>query len=339
MYKFCDSPWTTVNITGNGDVRLCLCPVWPVADKGLIGNLYERSLQSMFETGWIEEFRNSILDQSFRYCNTGTCGKVWQLDRVESLDVAQTYQTLPTKLMFQNIDRTCNLSCASCRLKTEYSHLINTNAQALLNFIKEAYRDFKHPVLVSGDGQGDVFSSAAYREFLNSDDLPECFEFAFLTNGTLLTKNLDLLERRRNKLHTLTVSFDAATPETYKRVRGANFNIVLDGVRAAIDMGINITTMFVLQRENYQEVLAYRDLCQELGVTFIGMKKIRRWGHMSDQWWEYNRIDNNPAVDIMQLIPSLEEFKNTPNTGVDGDIETILNRNQQLSKYPSTYLL
>jgi MoaA/NifB/PqqE/SkfB family radical SAM enzyme len=280
----------------------------------------------MFRLGWIEQFRASILDQSFRYCNTNTCGKIWNLDQVDSLDIVTQYPNLPTVIHLQDIDRNCNLTCASCRLKTEYSHLVNPNSQTILNYIKQSYQDVDYKVLISGDGQGDVFSSAAYREFLNSDDLPDCFEFSFLTNGTLLTKNLDLIERRRHQFNTLTVSFDAATADTYKRIRGANFNIVLDGVRAVQDLGINVTTQFVLQRENYQEVLAYRDLCLELGVAFMGIQRLYRWPHMSDQWWEYNRVDANPYVDLGQLIPALEQFKSTHNAGVDGGVETMIHQ-------------
>lgn len=325
MLKFCSSPWTTVNIIANGQVSLCLCNRWAIYQKNAIGNLHETSLKSMFEIGQVEEFRKSILDQSYRYCDATQCGKMWNLDQVESFDIVKSYPDLPTHLMLA-IDSTCNLTCGSCRRQSNYTPVINSNAQRILNFLKESYKDFGHPVLFQGDGSGDIFSSAAYLEFLSSDDLPECFRFGFLTNGTLLSKNLELVERLHKKIRFLTVSFDAATASTYKRVRGANFNIVLDGVKAAIDMGIRITTQFVLQRENYQEVLAYRDLCLELGVEHMGIQKLVRWQHMSDAWWEYNKLETNSAVDYNQLIPNLEEFKLTHNASVDGGINTMIDQ-------------
>jgi MoaA/NifB/PqqE/SkfB family radical SAM enzyme len=102
---------------------------------------------------------------------------------------------------------------------------------------------------------------------------------------------------------------------------------VLDGVRAAIDMGIPITTQFVLQRENYQEVLAYRDLCLELGVEHMGIQKIFRASHMTDQWWEHNNVeDTNSNVNYDQLIPELEQFKLTYNAAVDGRINTMIDQ-------------
>lgn len=325
MLKFCSSPWTTVNITANGQVSLCLCDRWAIKNTNTIGNLHKNSLKSMFETGPVEKFRGSILDQSYRYCDSTQCPRIWNLEQVESFEIIKQYPNLPTHLMLA-IDVTCNLTCGSCRLRTNYSPSINLDAQKILNFLKESYRDFDHPVLFQGDGSGDIFSSAAYLEFLKSDDLPECFRFGLLTNGTLLSKNLDLVERLSKKIRFLTVSFDAATAETYKQVRGANFNIVLDGVRSVIDMGVRITTQFVLQRENYHEVLAYRDLCLELGVEHMGIQKLVRWGHMTDPWWEYNKLENNSDVDYDQLIPALEQFKLTHNASVDGGVNTMIDQ-------------
>jgi len=326
MLKFCNSPWTTVNITANGQVSLCLCSRWAIKNTNTIGNLHKSSLKSMFEIGPVEEFRNSILDQSYRYCDSSQCPRIWNLEQVESFDQVKSYPNLPTHLMLA-IDNTCNLTCGICRFRTNYSPLINSNAQQILKFLKESYKDFDHPVLFHGDGSGDIFSSAAYLEFLNSNDLPDCFEFSFLTNGTLLSKNLELVERLHKKIRFLTVSFDAATVETYKRVRGANFNIVLEGVKLAMDMGICITTQFVLQRENHHEVLAYRDLCLKLGVMHMGMQKIFRTSHMTDQWWEHNNVeDTNPNVNYDQLIPELEQFKLIHNAGVDGRINTMIDQ-------------
>lgn len=325
MLKFCDSPWTTVNIASDGQVSLCLCGRWAIRNTNAIGNLHKSSLKSMFETGPVKEFRNSILDQSYRYCDSSQCPRIWNLKQVESFDIVKTYPSLPTHLMLA-IDSTCNLTCGSCRRQSNYSPMINLDAQRILNSLKESYKDFDHPVLFQGDGSGDIFSSATYLEFLKSNDLPECFQFGLLTNGTLLSKNLELVEHLHKKIRFLTVSFDAATASTYKRVRGANFNIVLDGVKAAIDMGIGITAQFVLQRENYQEVLAYRDLCVKLGVEHMGIQKLVRWPHITNHWWEYNKLETNSAVDYNQLIPSLEEFKLTHTASVDGGINTMIDQ-------------
>ena len=59
----------------------------------------------------------------------------------------------------------------------------------------------------------------------------------------------------------------------------------------------------------------------------MGMQKIFRTSHMTDQWWEHNNVeDTNSAVDYNQLIPSLEQFKLTHNAGVDGRINTMIDQ-------------
>lgn len=328
MYKFCDSPWTTVNITGDGNVNLCLCPGWQ--NKGYIGNLNEQSLRQLFASSWMADFRSSIFDQSFRYCQPGACGKLWNLDQVENFDHVAKYPALPTTIYFQSLDKNCNLACASCRNEHIYSKEANPRAQRILNQLIEEYQGFDQPVMLAGDGSGDVFASTAYLDFLNSSDLPDCFRFAFNTNGNLLTKNLDMLERLRDRFSSLCVSFDAAQPDTYKMVRGGNLDIVKRGVEEVIRLGIPVTTQFIVQRANYKEILEYYDMVQQLGVSYVGLQTIRRWQHMTTDWWDMNKIESNPDIDYDWLIPALIEFKSQPNTGIDGGLETLISCHSSL---------
>ena len=326
MLNFCSSPFTTVNILGDGRVGLCICNVWH--NKQFMGNLFDNSLRDLFSSAWMQEFKDSIYDQSFRYC-TDRCSKLHNLDKIENFNDIDRNPVLPTIIYLQDIDRTCNLRCASCRLTTDYSPAINLNAKKILDRLIDDYQGFNQSVMICGDGMGDVFSSAAYLDFMHNPKLPECFKFAFNTNGTLLTKNIDLIKKLRHRFTGVCVSFDASSADTYKDIRGANFNIVLDGVRQVIDLGINVTTSFVLQRKNYKEILEYKELGKSLGVTFIGMEKIKRWGHMTEEWWNENQIDDNSNIDYNFLIPALEEFKAPMvgiGNGVDGTILNLINK-------------
>ena len=322
MYKFCDSPWTTVNIVGDGNVRLCLCPGWQ--NKGFIGNLNEQSLKEMFASPWMQDFRQSIFDQTFRYCQSNACGKMWNLDAVENFDQVANYPELPTTLYFQSLDNNCNLTCASCRTKNIWSKEANPRAEKILTQLIQVYRDFDQPVLLGGDGSGDVFASTAYLNFLNNPDLPECFRFAFNTNGNLLTKNLPMLERLKDRFTSLCVSFDAGRAGTYKQIRGGNFDIVKRGVEQVIELGIPVTTQFVVQAGNYREILEYLEMSQGLGASYIGLQTIRRWTHMTQDWWRANTIEHSTEIDYDWLIPALQHFKSQPNTGIDGGLETLI---------------
>lgn len=323
MFKFCDSPWSTMAIHANGDVSPCLCNYWHF--KGVVGNLNQNSLEEIFSNKHMQDFKSSIIDQSFKFCNKGTCGKVWNLDSIESFDDIQTL-TLPTTIYFQDLDYSCNLTCPSCRLKSMYSTEINLESEFVLNSVKQSYRNFNQQVMVFGDGQGEMLASKTYLNFLNAPDLPECFKFAINTNGNLLTKRMPLIEKLHSKgqVGPIVVSFDASNQKTYKKTRGGNLDLVIRGVRELVDRGVSVTAQMVVQYENYREILEYRDLCLSIGIPCIGLQKILRWGHMSDDWWNRNNIDDNPHVDYTWLASALAEFKCTPYSGICGGLETII---------------
>ena len=327
MYKFCDSPFSTVHVYQNGDVGLCICGAWHT--KGIIGNLNTHSLAELFSSKWIEDFRNTIYDQSFKYCSKERCSKLWNLDTIDSFDHINRHPQLPTTVYLQDIDRNCNLTCESCRLSTQYAKEVNPAAQNILNKLIDAYQDYPETVMLCGDGSGDVFASMAYKEFLHNPRLPKCFKLCINTNGTFLTKNLDLLEKLRDQFGSLAICFDAATPETYKQVRGAKFELIVEGARAARQLGIPVTASFVVQRKNYHEILAYRDLMEDIGVSFANLQKINRWEHMSGLWWRQNRIENNSDIDYDWLIPALKDFRDTAmpfGVSIDGALQTLIEK-------------
>lgn len=323
MLKFCNSPFTTVAIHANGDVAPCLCRSWHT--WGAVGNLHKNTLEEIFNGPAMIVFRQSILNQTFKYCSKDACGKLWNLDEVENFNHVNPPR-LPTTIFFQDLDYSCNLRCPSCRLEPIYSKEINPDAKFVLDTIKQEYQNFDQRVMICGDGQGEMFASSAYLEFFKSPDLPRCFRMAINTNGNLLLKRMDLIEKlyRQDQMAAIAICFDATNQKTYKKIRGGRFDLVTAGAKAVVDLGINVTAQMVVQYDNYKEILIYRDMCQELGVAFTGLQKLLRWRHMSDIWWNLNNIDNNPDVDYDFLIPALKEFKQTPNSGICGGLESLI---------------
>lgn len=323
MFKFCDSPFNVVHIHANGDVSPCLCRGWH--NFGVAGNLHKNTLSEIFNNSRMEEFRQTIQNQTFSHCVKNNCGKIWNLDLIENFDHIQQPK-LPTIIYLQDLDYSCNLKCPSCRIGPIYSKSINPTSKYILDAIKQEYKIFDQPVLLTGDGQGEMLASSTYLDFLKSADLPQCIRLGINSNGNLLLKRIELLEslHRRGNLASMAVSFDAASSKTYKKIRGARFDLVTNGVKQLIDLGINVTTQMVVQYENYHEILQYRDLCLKLGVSFMGLQTIRRWKHMTNDWWRQNTIENNPNMDYDFLVQALKEFKKTPNTGIDGGLEKII---------------
>lgn len=322
MYKFCSSPWDTININGLGKVGPCLCNQWHTIAH--VGNIHQMPLQEIVSSTKFNNLKQSIVDQTFEFCRKDQCYKLYKLDQLDSLDHVSTYPSLPTSLNL-DIDRNCNLKCGSCRNENIYSKEINLNAQKTLRAVLEAYKDVDYTVKIYGDASGDVFASSAWKEFFWTETLPQCFEFCIQTNGNLVTKNLNLLDKLKDQIDIMIVSFDASTQETYKKVRGGVLDLVVDGVRESRKMGINVTSQFVVQYENYRELPDYIKLCKELGVSHIGAQLINRWGHMSDEYWQYSDLRNNPNVDYKFLTQALLDMKNDPQCGMSGALHNLLN--------------
>jgi MoaA/NifB/PqqE/SkfB family radical SAM enzyme len=129
-------------------------------------------------------------------------------------------------------------------------------------------------------------------EPLTNDHLPDMVravkeagcEVGFSTNGTLLTP--DLAERFiQYGLDWISISFDAATPETYHQIRqGSSYETVIGNIKALRDikqqLGSNAPRMMMVfvmmtgSQENYHELPAYIDLAHSLGVEQVIAKNL-----------------------------------------------------------------
>ena len=154
----------------------------------------------------------------------------------------------------------------------------------------------------------------------------KCFQFNITSNGNLITKNLDILEKIKSQIFSVCTSFDSANADTYKEVRGGKYSLIVDGVKAMIDMGISrVNTSFVVQKKNYLEVLDHYYWCKENGINYGGFSKIDRWPHMGNGWWQENQIDNNPTVDYNFLINALNIIKkDNQQFGLCGGLENLI---------------
>ena len=321
MKKYCKTGLTTLNIEGTGDCHLCTCPTW--YKKSPIGNWTKNSIEEIFNGDYYDELVETFQDQSFSNCNRNLCPEVWNLKEAPVIPFEE-HKRLPTVLFFQDLDSTCNLQCQTCRKGLNYSKEVNSNAEFILNQVIEEYRDFEHPVLICGDGNGEMFASKAYMNFLTNPDIPECFNFAMSSNGTLFNKNIKLIESLKDRITGFTVTFDAATPETYLKTRGHDFEQMISGVKKVLDLGINIVSNFVVQKDNYHEIMQYKNLADELGVTWVNIQAINRWEHMTNDWWAKNRLQNNPDIDMDLLVSQVIEFTQAKNVNACGGLQMIV---------------
>lgn len=204
---YCPMAFTHINITNDY--------VLPCCESYLDGDYVDivKDMQGDYASV-LTEFKQSILDGSYRYCKS-TCP---YRDRYKNLHCSsmcaeQLIGMMPSTLIFSN-DRSCNLSCRTCRLSAQTTP---SSRMAQLTQYADVLFDINR-VKLSGDG--DPFFSKYYYSLLCSD-LTEMFpklESIYLhTNGLLFDQvRCDGIHPDNlMKIHMVEISIDAASPDIY----------------------------------------------------------------------------------------------------------------------------
>ena len=228
---YCTRPFEWFAVLDNGDVSPC-CPPWVNGYR--IGNLHEQSVDEVWNGDKAQEFRKSILDGSFKYCNEMSCphlqsksDSVLTLHQIENSDrpiVTNDIKSQKTHLDHGPLiinceyDRSCNLSCPSCR--RELIMVFGEQRKKILalqeKLINGAFCNAQHVTIT---GSGDAFASPVFRKLLQNlkkEQAPELGHILLLTNGLLVNKYWHTLsEYAKENIKTISVSIDAVCPETY----------------------------------------------------------------------------------------------------------------------------
>jgi molybdenum cofactor biosynthesis enzyme MoaA len=205
----------------------------------------------------------------------------------------------------------CNLKCVICPhghdAMPNKSELDTSHVSSNLEFLSLADR-------MQLFGTGEPLMSAAFWEILASIDPESQTEISINSNGTLLTA--ERIERLlRSPLSSISISLDAARADTYRRVRGGDFDLVISRVgdlirernarprRNRLAVFINLTLM----RENLEEFPEFVDLAADLGAD--GVQVCQLLWHDQHRTWEIQK-GNWRFVYRDQLLRNLPERAN-----------------------------
>ena len=238
-------------------------------------------------------------------------GQANRLSSVSARDAGLTrLEARPQWFMIETTSH-CNLKCVICPHghdampgKTE---LDTSYFSRNLDFVALADR-------MQLFGTGEPLMSAAFWEILEAIDPGTHTEISINSNGTLLTgERIDRL--LCSPLSWISISLDAARPDTYRRVRGGDFELVISRVRNLIlernrrprtkrlAVYINLTLM----RENIEEFPEFVDLAADLGAD--GVQVCQLLWHDQHQTWRIQKGDWT-FVYRDQLLRNLPEKAN-----------------------------
>lgn len=271
---FCSLPYQFLEVRSNGDVHCCCWISTP------IGNIFKTRITDLWHGPLMQEIRESVTDGDFRYC--ARC----PYRTAGNGPVGPTPQTLPDTSQISSLwlshDKTCNLSCPSCRpqvlagaeLESQetnvvHKHLLESSVLSLAGEITVA-------------GYGEALASPLYRSIIKM--LPSLAPRARLhlfTNGQLLDEEcwqeLDL-----QRLSILDISIDAATRTTYElNRRGGSWSKLWDNVELVRakkrEKPFQLRSNYVVQQNNFRELAPFVAMAFEHDFNSVGANFIDDW--------------------------------------------------------------
>jgi MoaA/NifB/PqqE/SkfB family radical SAM enzyme len=132
---------------------------------------------------------------------------------------------------------------------------------------------------------GEALASSWYRDWLlnaNFSEYPN-LGIELITNGTLLPRYWDAMFPARRRMVQYIVSIDAASSDTYARVRGGDFSQVLKALELIEQDGVPLRINCTVSDANLSDLDRFVDLGERCGAEVI-LKPLLRFWHPLDQW-------------------------------------------------------
>jgi len=324
--KYCLSPFVQVSIDPMGQVGICGCSIW---QPTMIGNIFETPLTEMFAGERARNIRQSIIDGTYIYCHPERCGILRERHLNE-------YDTLPPKIQWAvedssrfltphhfvlGMDRTCNLSCPSCRTHIVKNDSVAKEKQQELSLLltKNLFdKPTEAEINLTMDVGGELFASPFLLDFVNnirSKDFPN-LKLDIISNGLLIPERWHRLGEMQNHVTKLTVSYDATEPATYEKIRRGgkwkDLTRALEWIKnKKAENGMRFHARMVIQKDNYNQMRSFYDLSKFYSADIIEFQRMVKWlSHIpTDEFIESDAFDPKSSV----YPDALECFKQVEN--------------------------
>lgn len=300
--RFCRMPFEKLVLQSDG-AHLC-CPSYlPM----VVGDVKTQTLDEIWNSEKAIEVRRSIIDGDFRYC-TDLCpeisqGTLWMTEDVppEVYGPAAEARSSPMasgpKHLSLLYDRTCNLSCPSCRVS-----LIVATRQEREEFqgiLERVIRPALGSVKMLELAGGEILASHHLRSVVASIDHQQTpdLRVAIVTNATLFDRQAwDALRNIHGMIHLIYTSLDAASKEVFEELRrGGVWEPTLRNVELISSLRRQgeieeFGILFVVQTRNFQDMKDFVRLGQRLGCDRVMFHELVNFGTYSELEFEKRSI-------------------------------------------------
>ncbi|MEP9410709.1 MAG: SPASM domain-containing protein [Candidatus Brocadia sp.] len=325
---FCSRPFKWFEITQvnePGEVYMC-CPSW--LDTS-IGNLTYQSAEQVWNSERAQEIRRSILDGSFKYCNLSRCPflqtltkPVERTEEVTDEDLKIVIEKRLTILPYGpreincSYDRSCNLSCPTCRTAVIIER---KNERQILEIQRKIHTEILRDAhLLYITGSGDPFGSPFFRQWLQTikrKDVPNLRKLHLHTNAQLLTPKMwnTISPDIQQFIKSIEISVDAASSKTYAiNRRGGSFERLLENLAFISTLRKNgplqwVGISMVIQENNFLEMPDFVQLGKRFCFDTVYFSKLVDWGTFPREEFNKRAIHLPAHAQHSQLVNLLKD--------------------------------
>jgi len=177
----------------------------------------------------------------------------------------------------------CNLKCVMC---PHGIGAIESPRDADMSLLEILWPGMARSEHIHLNGVGEPMMSKPFWEVIDRLQGKKAPLISFNTNGLLMTEE-NVMRLMRAPIFAISVSLDAATPETYRDIRGGNFETALAGIERLVEHArpdAHIVMTYVLMKRNITELADYVKLAAKLGVKFVTLQHLTDTSVPADQW-------------------------------------------------------
>lgn len=311
----CHTMLNHLEILNNGATRCC-CTTFVAQD---MDNVLSKPASEVWKSNLHKIMCLSLENHTYSFCDKTMCPlfvKKSAQRQGEAMHIDWDYRDMSDRpeVLSLGYDPSCNLACITCRKSTYFVQGDDKKTtEDITSLIKSEYLEKCKFLILAGDGE--VFASPAYKAVYEDKKCNPKY-IRLLTNGTLFTpQNWALFKADKTSKIMMTVSIDAATAECYEKIRrNGRFDKLKENMEFASELRKKgelsyLRFNFVVQKNNYLEMVPFVAWGEELGVDEIFFTKILNWGTYSEE--EFAGI-SMMQEDGITPKPELIEVLNNP---------------------------
>lgn len=309
----CDTPLNHMEYLTDGKI-FCCCSTFMRS----IGDSSQNGITAVWRAVKHKIVCLSVQNHTYTFCEKRLCpllfGKETKGNTVSEDKQLKEMRDFP-EVSAIGFDYTCNLKCETCRSSMRVA--CGEEKNRMLNMAKLVEKEIlpKSRFFVMA-GDGEVFASEAYKHIYKSENMNNVEFIRILSNGTLFNeKNWEEFKKNKTGKVMLTASVDAATKETYEKIRiNGNFDILKKNMEFAGRLRREgelayFRMNYVVQRRNYAEMPDFVKWGLEIGADEVFFTKMLNWGTFTkEEFREVSMFED----DGVTPKPEMKEILNDP---------------------------